>query len=88
MVRARNLFRVQNTFDNLAQYTEEYWTDVSNLKNTPYKLTDQVTLYTNHLSTKENDSMSLHWLVQNLPVKFKNLKANIYHLENHQQYLG
>ena len=63
------------SFSNLAQATAEDRAAVINLVTANSTLTEQVVLYSNRLSTKEVDNMTLHTAVRNLQGKLKNLKA-------------
>ena len=65
------------SFSNLAQATAEDRAAVTNLVTANITLTEQVVLYSNRLSTKEVDNMTLHTAVRNLQGKLKKLKAEI-----------
>ena len=54
------------SFSNLAQATAEDRAAVTNLVTANITLTEQVVLYSNRLSTKEVDNMTLHTAVRNL----------------------
>ena len=52
-------------FSNLGQGTEEYRVDVVNLTMANSTLNEQVEMYTNRLSTKEVDNVSLQPEMEN-----------------------
>ena len=63
---ANTMVRIQDESSNLDQVTVEYWAVATNLTATNSKLTNQVALYANLLSTKEANNVSLQRDVLNL----------------------
>ena len=63
---ANNLVGMQDEFSNLEQATLEDQVAVTNLKYVNTTLTDQVALYTNHLSSKDAENSTLQREVLNL----------------------
>ena len=61
----------------MSQATAEDRTAITNLTTAIRTLIEQVALYSNRLSTKEVDNMTLHTAVRNLQGKLKKLKAEI-----------
>ena len=68
---------IKQEFYNVAQATAENHTAVTNLTTEKFTFPEQVTLYTNRLSTKEMDNEALNTAVKNLQGDFKNVKAGV-----------
>ena len=74
---ANNTMEIQQEFYNLAQATAEDHTSFTNLTTENSTFPEQVTLYTNHLPTKEMKNEALYTAVKNLQGYFKNVKAEV-----------
>ena len=69
-----NSMEINQKFVNLVQATVEDCADVTNLMMAKSKLSKQVALYANCLSTKESDNEALQISVKTLQVEVNNLK--------------
>ena len=76
------------SFSNIAQATAEDCAIVANLKTANSTLTKKVTLYSNHLSTKDEDNVALQTAMKNLQGEIKNLKAKVSTLKRSGQSGG
>ena len=63
-------------FDNMTQAMEEDLASITNLKTENRKLTDQVALYANWLSTKETDNVALQTEMKKLHGEVKTSRQN------------
>ena len=68
-------------FYNLVQAMTENRAAVANLTTSNSTLAEKLAMYTNHLSTKEANSMALQTAIQNLQREVKKLKAGLSSLE-------
>ena len=74
---ANNTMDISTTFANLTQATADYVSAVTNMTMANSTLTEQVTLYTNRLSTKDVDNVVLQTLMKNLQGEVNKLKAKV-----------
>ena len=73
---------IQDAFANLAQVTAEDQSTFTNLTTKKSTLTEKVSLYDNHLSTKDLDNGALKEAARDIQGDFKNLKYELSTLEN------
>ena len=78
---ANNLDDIQDAFDILEKVTVEYQVAITNMTAVNTTLMEQVSLYTNHISTKEAENDTLQRAVHNPHGDAKNLKAELSNLK-------